>query len=729
MVKLTTVLTIAALLCNPSAAKAKVFHRGAIAKELKAARDKGATPQELKKLKKELMEKLMTARAGGVSFATIKKATEDGAKLEDIKATINKKNLEKVKKRGVFKKKDTDLASVLFPGVAPLEYEIGKPIDMIMDTVDSKQTGLPLLYYNLPVCEPVTTKVTGRKRKNLGERLAGKAVAQLSPYKLAVLENTGCKMVCDEPIHFRPREVKRMMKLVQRQYKVNASIDGLPVQVQKSASGTVSKGFPLGARVINEAVDSTEYVFNNHIRFNIKYNQIDATPGFVRIVGFSAKPFSVKHDAKNILKTCAPDKPVYNNKDTLLNLKMPQRNADLEVVYTYEVFWEKTALAWADRWDIYLLGKTDDSSAHHMSLINSLMVVVFLGAVVTVILIRSLRRDISVYNDISVDLEDDEEETGWKLVHGDVFRPPSSYPMALSVMIGSGCQIACAMFLTLIMSQTHLINPMMKGRALSNIITTYALSGVVAGYVSARIFKFTGGKNWKLNTIYTAASFPGIMIAIFLALNLFLTLYGSAKSVRIFTILSAFFIWICVASPLVCVGSFIGFKRDPISVPTRTNQIARVVPPLNSLLASKWCSVLVGAMPFSTICVEVYFLMGAIWLHQYYFLMGYLLIITLLLGVTCCLLSIVMCYIRLCSEDHRWWWKAFADSATTGFWFFVYSVWFIIFRLNFKGLMPIIVYFSYMAMISIAVSLYCGAVGFTSTLWFTKRIYSTVKLD
>ncbi len=35
---------------------------------------------------------------------------------------------------------------------------------------------------------------------------------------------------------------------------------------------------------------------------------------------------------------------------------------------------------------------------------------------------------------------DEEGETGWKLVHGDVFRPPS-HPMALSVLIGSGVQI------------------------------------------------------------------------------------------------------------------------------------------------------------------------------------------------------------------------------------------------------------------------------------------------
>lgn len=34
------------------------------------------------------------------------------------------------------------------------------------------------------------------------------------------------------------------------------------------------------------------------------------------------------------------------------------------------------------------------------------------------------------------------EETGWKLIHGDVFRPPL-YPSILVACLGSGIQIFC----------------------------------------------------------------------------------------------------------------------------------------------------------------------------------------------------------------------------------------------------------------------------------------------
>jgi len=42
--------------------------------------------------------------------------------------------------------------------------------------------------------------------------------------------------------------------------------------------------------------------------------------------------------------------------------------------------------------------------------------------------------------------EDAQEEFGWKLVHGDVFRPPRK-GMLLSVLLGSGVQM---FFMTLV---------------------------------------------------------------------------------------------------------------------------------------------------------------------------------------------------------------------------------------------------------------------------------------
>jgi transmembrane 9 superfamily member 2/4 len=106
-----------------------------------------------------------------------------------------------------------------------------------------------------------------------------------------------------------------------------------------------------------------------------------------------------------------------------------------QVIYTYDVKWEASDLPWTNRWDVYLKGNLDDE-IHYFSILNSLMIVLFLTGVVAMIMLRTLHKDISSYNEMQT-LEEAQEESGWKLVHGDVFRPPSFSPMLLSVLAGN----------------------------------------------------------------------------------------------------------------------------------------------------------------------------------------------------------------------------------------------------------------------------------------------------
>jgi hypothetical protein len=46
------------------------------------------------------------------------------------------------------------------------------------------------------------------------------------------------------------------------------------------------------------------------------------------------------------------------------------------------------------------------------------------------------------------DSNDGTEESGWKLIHGDVFRPPH-HPKLLVAFIGSGIQIFCMILISL----------------------------------------------------------------------------------------------------------------------------------------------------------------------------------------------------------------------------------------------------------------------------------------
>jgi len=641
---------------------------------------------------------------------------------EEVREFIAEKNLRKRKQKGIFRKKQVTLSSILFPGASPVDYTEDDSIPILIDAVDSKKTQLPFDYYKLPVCRPANPDLK-RKRKNLGEKLMGHGISKSAPYEFTVLKDSSCTEICS--VAFDKRTRHRMINLIKRQYAVELSLDGLPAYMY-DMNKMAFRGYPLGSKLVNEATGSVQYFFHNHLQFIVEYQDSPETDGY-RVVGFRVKPVSIDHDKKQFTKTCSSE-PVVNDSKSLLRLD-GRGDEVATLTYTYEVSWRKSDIEWADRWDVYLRGRPDDSLAHHMSIINSFMVVIFLGTVLSIILIKALRRDIAVYNELAGDMNDEEEESGWKLIHGDVFRPPSTMPMALAVMVGTGAQIGVSLILSLLLSLTNFLNPMKKGQALSDILLLFVMSGTVSGYISARLFKFCGGKNWKLNTLYTASAFPGACMVIFVVLNTFLAFYGTAKTVSFWTIFLVFFLWTCVSVPLVCVGSFFGFKLDPISVPTRTNQIARVIPTLHWTFRSFLSSFLIGGMPFSTVCIEVYFIMGAIWLHQFYYLMGYLLAGFVLLGTTCALLSTVMCYIRLCAEDHRWWWKSFFDSASAGMWLFLYSLWYLCTRLHLVGLLPVVVYITYMAMVSVAFGLYCGSVGFLTSLWFTRTIYNAVKID
>lgn len=56
-------------------------------------------------------------------------------------------------------------------------------------------------------------------------------------------------------------------------------------------------------------------------------------------------------------------------------------------------------------------------------------------------------------------LEDAQEEYGWKLVHGDVFRPPSFSPMLLSVLCGTGMQVLAMTLSTITFAFLGFLSP------------------------------------------------------------------------------------------------------------------------------------------------------------------------------------------------------------------------------------------------------------------------------
>lgn len=236
------------------------------------------------------------------------------------------------------------------------------------------------------------------------------------------------------------------------------------------------------------------------------------------------EPFTVRHtkaDPANAawagnMATCSASRPVTRDAEA----QLIDDTAYASVVYTYDVNWVRSTTAWADRWDVFIRSSTGsgDTDIHWFSIINSLMIVIFLTGMIAMILVRNLYRDIARYNANSSSAasanggltsaatapkaeaaaaaaaaaaEEVAEETGWKLVHGDVFRPPAGFfgPMFLSVFVGSGMQILAMSTVLLIFAVLGFLSPANQGSLLTAFILLFVFMGSFAGYFSARLYK------------------------------------------------------------------------------------------------------------------------------------------------------------------------------------------------------------------------------------------------
>jgi len=616
-------------------------------------------------------------------------------------------------------------SAIYVPGVAPQNYKVGEKVVLQANKVTSTKTQLPYDYYDLPFCKQKQAKA---KADNLGERLSGDTVTT-SPYELKIKQDEACIALCRK-MH-KKSEMDTFRHMIDEEYRIHWILDGLPVVVRSEDGAYVTRGYPIGFYAASSPNSKPQHYLFNHVRIIVRYHEAEDVEG-VRVVGFEVIPFSIKHEyeesqanfdkEETVLNTCNQFTPAQHNPDKFQSVEV----AD-EVVYSYDVKWEKSPVKWSNRWDVYFKGNPDDE-IHYFSIVNSLMIVLFLTGVVAMIMLRTLHKDISSYNEMQT-LEEAQEESGWKLVHGDVFRPPSFSPILLAVLTGTGVQLLVMTMCTMVCALLGLLSPANRGGLLTALLLLFVFMGSFAGYVSARIYKLFHGKQWKRNTVMTATLYPGIMGLFFMGINFFVFKQGSSTYTPLTTQLSLLMLWLGVSTPLVFVGSYFGFKMETISVPVRTNQIARHIPDHTWYTNPVFSVALGGILPFGAVCIELFFIMSAMWLHQFYFVFGFLFIVLIILVATCAEITIVMCYFQLCNEDYRWWWRSYLSAGSSGFYLMLYSVWYFNSKLRISGFVPTVLYFAYMSMISITFFMLTGAIGFLACLWFVKRIYGAIKVD
>merc|ERR1712190_390605 len=108
-----------------------------------------------------------------------------------------------------------------------------------------------------------------------------------------------------------------------------------------------------------------------------------------------------------------------------------------------------------------------------------------------------------------------------------------------------------------------------------------------------------------------------------------------------------------------------------------------------------------GILPFGAVFTELFFIMSSIWLHQFYYLFGFLALVLVIVVVTCAEISISLTYFQLTSEDYNWWWTSFFASGSSAVYVFMYSILYFTSRLQIEKLVSVGLYFGYMLIFSV----------------------------
>ncbi|CAI5461873.1 unnamed protein product [Closterium sp. Yama58-4] len=604
---------------------------------------------------------------------------------------------------------------------------IGLYIATIVNSLTSNETGLSFSYYSLPFCQP--EEGIQRLDENFGEVLIGDLIEN-SPYKFRTLVKQRAVKACDVgPL--TEADVENLKSKIDGFYHVNFLLDNLPVTLfsLEDNEGDILTGIPIGYSY------NGQYYLYNHILFKVLvheyvespaalagmstgYSSVDVFPqdgsytnqnsssngtakGFV-VVGFESAACSIRRSPD-------PEIPRYSTLDPIDCFRGdPQPIAPGEsVVFSFDVLWEKSPIQWASRWDAYLKMRGD--KVHWFSILNSLVVISCLAAAVFAILLRSVHRDLARIN--SRDKEEAQQladESGWKLLVGDIFRSPP-HPEVLCIVVSNGSQLLCMAVVTIFFAALGFMSPASRGALLMGMVLFYLLLSVVSGYVAARMW----------------VTLSGVTVA-------------SAVPFSLFSYL--FLLWFVISVPLTILGCNLGLREPKIAYPVRTNQIPREIPEPNYMIHlgfhgygsyTPWLLILAGGiLPFGTLYIELYFIMSSMWMQRVYYGFGFLFVVLILLMLVCAEVAVVFTYLQLTMEDYRWWWRSLFASGSVACYVFLFCVLYLVVDLrHMRSLLSATIFLCYSLLMSLAIFLATGTVGFFSSAYFVYYLFSSVKLD
>lgn len=529
-------------------------------------------------------------------------------------------------------------------------------------------------YFSLPFC--VGTKTTiNHYHETLSEALQGVEL-EFSGYEIEFKDDISATEIC--MVELNEEKVRAFAYAVKNDYWYQMYIDGLPIWGK-----------------VGEKEDKKYYIYT-HKRFDIGYNN-------KRIVDVNIQTA----DKKELLVPGA------------------------KIKFTYEVNWKPSPVKFEDRFDKYLDPTFFQHRIHWFSIFNSFMMVIFLVGLVSMILMRTLRKDYQRYSkdeemdDMERDLGD---EYGWKQVHGDVFRSPS-HNMLFSALVGTGYQLTTVVLCVIVFAIFGELYTE-RGSMLSTAIFAYAATSPVNGYFGGSLYSRQGGKVWIKQMLVSAFLIPFCVCGTAFFINFIAIYYHASRAIPFGTMVAVTCICIFVILPLTLIGTVVGRNLDgQPDFPCRVNAVPRPIPEKKWFMEPYFIVLLGGVLPFGSIFIEMYFIFTSFWAYKIYYVYGFMLLVFLILMIVVVCVTIVCTYFLLNAEDYRWQWTSFLSAASTAIYVYMYSFYYFFFKTKMYGLFQTSFYFGYMALFSGALGIICGTVGYIGTSIFVRKIYSNVKID
>ncbi|XP_019176777.1 PREDICTED: transmembrane 9 superfamily member 3-like isoform X2 [Ipomoea nil] len=537
-------------------------------------------------------------------------------------------------------------------------------------------------FSDMPFCPPDDLK---KKKESLGEALNGDRLVS-APYKLPFLEDKESQVICRQKL--TKEEVMWFKNAISQDYYLQMYYDDLPVW---AFIGKVD-------RKEDEGAVEFRYHLYTHSHFEIFYNQDRVLAVNCRIGQHSTVD-------------------VTNEKE-------------IDVEFLYSVKWTKTNGVFEKRMERFWPSSRlpYHLAIHWFSITNSsVMILILIGCLATIYL-RVLRRDILKYSQDD-ESNENQEESGWKGLHGDVFRYPQ-HKSLFAAALGSGTHLLLVAVSIFILSLVGVFQPYDRGVLLRTLIIIYAITFGISGFTSVSFYRQLEGTNWIRNLVLTGGIFCGPFFFMFCFLNTVAISYGSSAAIPSGAIMVILVLWIFLASPSLLFGGILGKGMGfEFQAPCRTTKCPRDIPPLRWYRSAIIQMALAGFLPFFVMYIELYYVFASVWGHRVYTIYGVLFVVFILLLTVTALVSIALTYFQLVAEDHKWWWRSFLCGGSTGLYIFGYAIYYYMQRSNMKGFMQISFFFGYMACISYGVFLMLGAVGYRASLLFVRHIYSSIKCE